>query len=342
VSYLQAGEHVLPNLHIQTQATVTRVEFAPSSASATDADLQPHAVAVEFLLNGRCTRVTARREIILSAGAHNTPKILLLSGVGNGTELTALGLETVLEQPGVGKNMVDHINPGSLIYFGPPRMDYDGNLVAAYGRTGVAPEETTPDVEYGYIMGPANLDPASWPYVPSIHMFYCLMLNNDARGSVRLFSRDPLQASEALGQSLFACFDPVIESGFFKTQKDQKRVVRIFRQLLDWAKDMNDVLPLTQATSGPYPVHVTAASTDDEILAEVRNTVDTHWHVAATARMGPATDPTAVVDEHFRVHGVKGLRVVDASAMPIMPNGHPMAALMMMGERAAEWVARGI
>ncbi len=129
-----------------------------------------------MLVDGREHSVTARKEVIVCAGALNSPKLLLLSGVGNSKELAdvremikkdcfsvycglnallsyfllkKLGIHAKLHLPGVGHNMKDHINPGSLIFYGPSRSDYDGNLVSAYGRTGVVPGEVTPDVEYG-------------------------------------------------------------------------------------------------------------------------------------------------------------------------------------------------
>jgi choline dehydrogenase len=283
------------------------------------------ATGVEALIDGVQMQITARKEVIICAGAHNSPKILLLSGVGNATELAEVGIPALVDLPGVGHHMMDHINPGSLIFYGPSRTDYDGNLVGAYGRTGVVPHEATPDVEFGYIMGPAAEKQEHWPYVPSIHMFYCLMLNVDASGHVKLLSKDPLA-------------DPLIESGYFKNNVDQKRVVQVFRKLFAWADKMNKVLPLTQSSAGPYPLRISPASSDADIINEVRNTADTHWHVSGTCKMGNDADNLAVVDGQFRVRGVKQLRVVDASAMPVVPNGHPMATIMMMAERAVEWI----
>ncbi|CAM9482615.1 unnamed protein product [Chrysoparadoxa australica] len=316
VSFLQPANHTLDNLVVQTGATVTKVVIDPVTLDAE---------GVELLLDGQCTFVRAKKEVVLSGGTHNSAKLLLLSGVGNSTELAEVGVTAVHHLPGVGHNMQDHVNPGSLIFFGPPREDYDGNLVAAYGRTGVVPDELTPDVEFGYIMGPTTEDKSKWNETPSIHMFYCLLLNSDAKGHVKLFNADPLA-------------DPIIESGFFRTKTDTKRVIQIFRRLYSWSSRMRKVMPLKEVTSGPYALHTSPASTDKEIMDQVRNQADTHWHISGTAVMGHPGDIMSVVDGHFRVHGISSLRVVDASVMPVIPNGHPMAAIMVMGERAAEWI----
>ncbi|CAM9128729.1 unnamed protein product [Discosporangium mesarthrocarpum] len=322
LSFLLRANESLDNLEVVTSATVTKVmlEDHPGLGGA------KVATGVKVLVEGDCIEVSARKEVILSTGAHNTPKVLMLSGIGNATELREVGVTPLVDLPAVGKNMLDHINPGSLIFFSDPRDDYDGNLVGAYGRTSVGATDVTPDVEFGYIMGPAQEDREAWPHVPAIVMFYCLMLNHDALGSIRLFDNDPLS-------------DPLIESGYFKTVADQRRVVEIFRLLFKWASVMHEVIPMTQATGGPYPLRVDPDSSDEDILGQVKHTVDTHWHVAGTCRMGHASDPAAVTDGKMRVQGVERLRVVDASVMPNLPNGHPMAVLMALGLRAADWIA---
>lgn len=282
---------------------------------------------------------------------------------------------------------------GSLLFTGPPRSDYDANIVAAYTRTGVA-SDLTPDVELGFIMGPPAEDPAVWGHVPSLYVFYCLWLLHDGVGAIRLKSKDPLE-------------DPIVISGYLRSANDEKRLVRIFRMLLDWAAEFASVtgLRLEQQPAGGNAINVNRRSTDEEIVRAAKTVLSTHWHVAQSCRMGdPAKDREAVVDtrwvgggkvwereerdEYARVHpsssyfrkltdvfhrgmkavnteiehrltspmphhhhhhlsrrrfnllGVEALRVVDASSQPVLTNGHPMAVLVAMAERAADFVAQ--
>lgn len=265
-----------------------------------------------------------------------------------------LGIPCVLNSPGVGRNLVDHINPvrsllllpihrvhrnkmnndltppttkhhdqGSLLFTGPPRHDYDANIVAAYTRTGVV-ADLTPDVELGFIMGPPAEDPALWGHVPSLYVFYSLWLLHDGVGSIRLKSKDPLE-------------DPIIVSGYLRTAEDEQRLVRIFRMLLEWAGEFAAVTGLTleQQPAGGNAINVSAGSTDEEIVRAAKTVLSTHWHAAQSCRMGDLSkDRLAVVNTRFRLYGVEALRVVDASSQPVLTNGHPMAALVMMAERA--------
>ncbi len=202
--------------------------------------------------------------------------------------------------------------------------------MAAYTRTGVV-ADLTPDVELGFIMGPPAEDPAVWGHVPSLYVFYSLWLLHDGVGSIRLKSKDPLE-------------DPVIVSGYLRTDDDERRLVRIFRMLLDWAAEFASVTGLTleQQPAGGNAINVNRHSTDDEIVRAAKTVLSTHWHAAQSCRMGdPVRDPQAVVDTRFNLLGVGGLRVVDASSQPVLTNGHPMAALVMMAERAVDFIAQG-
>jgi choline dehydrogenase len=285
------------------------------------------ALGVRYLRDGICHEAFARKEVILSAGAYNTPKLLMLSGIGECAHLEQLGINCILDSRGVGKNLVDHINPGSLLFTGPPRKDYDANIVAAYTRTGVV-TDLTPDVELGFIMGPPAEDPAVWDKVPSLYVFYALWLLHDGIGYVRLKNKDPLE-------------DPIIVSGYLRTATDEARLVRIFRMLIEWAAKFASTTGLTleQQPSGGNAIKVDKHSTDEDIVRAAKTVLSTHWHAAQSCRMGdPVKDKEAVVDTEFRLLGVESLRVVDASSQPVLTNGHPMAALVMMAERAVDFI----
>lgn len=327
MAYLRPAMASLPpeRLRVLTRATVLQVLVEPSKETGREGGLE--AVGVRFLHDGVCGEAYAKREVVLAAGAYNTPKLLLLSGIGDPGHLEEIGIECVLSLPGVGKRLVDHINPGSLMFTGPPRKDYDANIVATYTRTGIVPD-LTPDVELGFIMGPPVEEPAHWDKVPSLYVFYALWLLHDGVGSVRLKNRDPLE-------------DPVIVSGYLKTATDLKRLVRIFRMLIEWSQTFarSSGLKLEQQRSGGNAIFVTEDSSDEEILKAARMVLSTHWHAAQSCKMGnPEHDPDAVVDPEFKVVGMEKLRVVDASSQPVLTNGHPMAALVMMAERAVDFM----
>jgi len=331
MAYLRPALASLPpeQLHVLTRATVLKVLVGETETKGGRGGGRKglEALGVRYLHDGVCREAFVRKEVLLAAGAYNTPKLLLLSGIGDSTHLEEVGIECILDLPGVGKNLVDHINPGSLLFTGPPRKDYDANIVAAYTRTGVV-DELTPDVELGFIMGPPVEDPAVWGKVPSLYVFYALWLLHDGEGSVSLKNKDPLE-------------DPVIVSGYLRTPTDLLRLVRIFRMLVEWSSEFSRKtgLRLEQQASGGNAILVTKKSTDEEILKAARTVLSTHWHAAQSCRMGDASkDPAVVVDTKFKVVGIARLRVVDASSQPVLTNGHPMAALVMMAERAVDFM----
>ena len=328
MAYLRPALASFPpeQLHVLTRATVLKVLVGETKARE-GGRKGLEALGVRYLHDGICHEAFAKKEVLLAAGAYNTPKLLLLSGIGDSTHLEEVGIECILDLPGVGKNLIDHINPGSLLFTGPPRKDYDANIVAAYTRTGVV-DELTPDVELGFIMGPPVEDPAVWGSVPSLYVFYALWLLHDGEGSVKLKNKDPLE-------------DPVIVSGYLRTPTDLKRLVRIFRMLVEWSSEFGRKtgLKLEQQGSGGNAILVTKKSTDEEILKAARTVLSTHWHAAQSCRMGDASkDPAVVVSTKFKVVGIERLRVIDASSQPVLTNGHPMAALVMMAERAVDFM----
>ncbi|GAB5033515.1 choline dehydrogenase [Nannochloropsis oceanica] len=331
MAYLRPALASFPpeQMNVLTRATVLKVlvgEVQMKEGGGTELE----ALGVRYLHDGVCHEAFAKKEVLLAAGAYNSPKLLLLSGIGDKSHLDEVGIDCILDLPGVGKNLVDHINPGSLLFTGPPRKDYDANIVAAYTRTGVV-GDLTPDVELGFIMGPPVEDPALWGSVPSLYVFYALWLLHDGEGSVTLKNKDPLE-------------DPIIVSGYLRTPTDLKRLVRIFRMLVEWAGEFSrkSGLRLEQQGSGGNAIMVTTKSTDEEILKAARTVLSTHWHAAQSCRMGDASkDPAVVVDTKFKVVGIDKLRVIDASSQPVLTNGHPMAALVMMAERAVDFMLGG-
>ncbi|MFI9818290.1 GMC family oxidoreductase [Saccharothrix variisporea] len=301
-------------------------------------DLLVHRVVV---VDGRATGVetgdgllTARREVLLSAGAVGSPHLLLLSGIGHGPELRELGIEPVVDLPGVGRNLRDHMFVSAAV-----RASGEFRLVDAdtpenrerYERDRLGPMTSNfaesvaflradggpgaPDVEL--IFSPVGLTDEGT--VPGFG-FTVIPLQPRSRGRITLASADPRDA-------------PLIDPGYLSDEED----IRSFVAALRTAERLfaTDALrPLVLGPLAPWPGEV-----DDETLAEtVREQASTMFHPVGTCRLGRADDPRAVVDQRLRVRGVEGLRVVDASVIPTLPRGHSHAAVAMLAERAAEFV----
>eukprot|EP00638_Chattonella_subsalsa_P020247 CAMPEP_0117857350 /NCGR_PEP_ID=MMETSP0950-20121206/1831_1 /TAXON_ID=44440 /ORGANISM="Chattonella subsalsa, Strain CCMP2191" /LENGTH=431 /DNA_ID=CAMNT_0005706707 /DNA_START=46 /DNA_END=1341 /DNA_ORIENTATION=- len=313
-AYLGPAARENPNLLVVPRATVLKVLIENGTA-----------IGVEALVKGVYKQFYANQEVIISAGGYNSAKLLLLSGVGNATELEEVGVDVKYDLPGVGKFLKDHFNPGTISFHGPPFEEYDSNLVAAYAKTGLSEDEPDlPDFEAGYIVAPSTDDKSMWHYMPSIHLFYVIFMHHDGVGSVKLASADPLE-------------DPVIVSNFLSSELDLEKAVFVTRKLFEWASQMPEYDSFKQVWE-EGDIKVRPSATKHEIQEAAKQSVETHWHTSRACKMGVASDPLAVVDSRFRVFGISGLRVVDTSVLPHLPTGHPMATIYVLGERAADFI----
>lgn len=323
-----------PNLDVVTRALVQRVEVRGGRA-----------VAVHYVdENGEAVRVEAGREIIVSAGAYNSPQLLLLSGIGPADDLRALGINVVHDLPGVGGNLQDH--PSVAMAFSSDRaftineeLRFDrmvgsvlrwlatgkgrvANLpVTANGFIKTRPELERPDAQC--LLQPTSMFARLWmpgwrdPADDMIAMA-CVLLRPESRGWVRLASADPAQPPRILSNVLASEND----RAFFR------RIIRQVREL--FATD-----PLAQAVGAELRPGGDV-QTDEQIDAWVRENIGTAMHPVGSCAMG--TDEMAVVDAELRVRGIEGLRVADASVMPRIVGGNTNAATIMIGERAADFV----
>jgi choline dehydrogenase len=277
----------------------------------------------------------ARREVILSGGAINSPQLLMLSGVGEAAELRRLGIDVVADLPGVGKNLQDHLVAGTAHACTKPvtlaGAETLGNLfqylfrkrgmltsnVAEAGAfvrmNGGAP---APDIEL--IFGPTYYMNHGFDN-PHGHGFTvgAILLHPKSRGTIRLRSRDPREAPSIDPHYLAA-------EGDFELLREGARLARSVAK----SKAFDD---FRGEEVWPAP--------GEDFDAFLRNTAETLYHPVGTCRMGG--DDLAVVDSRLRVRGVDALRVVDASVMPAIVSGHPNAAVVMIAERAAEMIAAG-
>jgi choline dehydrogenase-like flavoprotein len=329
-----------PNLQVLTGAQVLRVRFEGGRA-----------VGVDVRMGGAERTLKARREVILSAGALQSPQLLMLSGVGPGAHLQALGLPVLHDLPGVGQHLHDHIDvvqvvdaPGHHDLFGLSlagavramrgifewRRQRTGMLTTNFGEGGAflrsTPEEPVPDLQLHFVVGKLVDHGRKTVFGHGYSCHVCL-LRPKSRGSVTLASPDPLAT-------------PLIDPAFLSDPDDTARLVHGF-------KLMRHILaqPALAQYGGREVAASSAAQTDAEIEAYVRQHADTIYHPVGTCRMGPAhqaAEGGSVVAADLRVHGLQGLRVVDASVMPQIVGGNTNAPTIMIAEKASELIRRAL
>ena len=307
------------------------------------------AVGVEFRNGERVVRARAGREVVVSAGAIASPKLLLLSGIGPADELRELGIDVTADLPGVGRNLQEHacapmsfsVNVSSLNQeldaWGMVRHGLQFLLRGRGGATATAaqamlfgtfaPEGTRTDFEvmfapFGMVKTRATraghdvhtMQLASHPVARAL----LCPGHPTGRGSITLRSADP-SAPPRIDRPMYG--DP-------RDAEEMVEVVRFVRRVV--AEPAFAKYVTAELEPGPD------AQTDEEIIEALRRTSYGGQHAVSTCRMG--TDPESVVDPTLRVHGVAGLRVADASVMPTLTSGNTNAPAIMIGERAADLV----
>jgi choline dehydrogenase len=293
-----------PNLTVLTNALVTRVRFDGSRASG-----------VECLLDGRQQTFNADREVVLSMGAINTPKVLMQSGVGDRDELREFGIPVVQHLPGVGKNLQDHVMAASCIWeYAVPLPVYDNGAGATvFWRSEDAVD--CPDMQLIQAQFPlAGPDVASQYDIPAgAWSFFPALLRPKSVGKLRLTGRNATDAIEIDANSLSDPSD-----------------LDVLLKCVQLARDLGNsaaLRPFVKREVMPLDLH------RESMKQFIRNSLTTLWHQCGTARMG--RDPMSVVDNTLKVYGVSNLRIVDASIMPRVVTGNTMASCVVIGERAA-------
>ncbi|KAF8959623.1 hypothetical protein BDZ97DRAFT_1906142 [Flammula alnicola] len=335
-----------PNLHVLLHAHASRILSSGSVGG------QPVLQTVEFVsASGAVTQVTARKEVILSAGSVNTPQILLHSGIGDTTTLSQFGIKTLVNNPSVGKNMSDHPiianqwNVDATQTF----EAFTHNATATQDevdlwqntRTGVL--ASSPFNNLGWVRFPANssifqiaADPSAGPHTPHVEL---LIANGDARlpfpTSGHLFSVStvfltPTSRGSVTINSANPFDAPVIDINFLATDFDVAGV----REAVRTARRFTAAPAFANYTTS----NVINATTDAEIDAYVRANVGTLFHPVGTAAMSPKNSGFGVVDPDLRVKGVVGLRIVDASVVPVVPSAHTQFVTYVFAERGADLI----
>ena len=319
------------NLTVITGAHTTRILFEDKRA-----------VGVEVRVGRELKQLKARREVLLCAGALQSPQLLMLSGIGPGAQLQWHGIGTLHDLAGVGANLHDHVDVVQVVdtpkvkdLFGLSlagavnaikgifewRRARSGMLTTNFAEAGgfikSSPNEALPDLQLHFVIGKLidHGRKTVFGYGYSCHV--CL-LRPKSRGSVRLASSDPMAA-------------PLIDPNFLAERDDMDRLLRGF-------KLMRGILqqPALAGYRGRELPASAVAQTDAQIEAFVRGHADTIYHPVGTCRMGSGA--MAVVDDQLRVHGVTALRVVDASIMPSIVGGNTNAPVIAIAEKAADLI----
>ncbi len=322
------------NLHVMTQAQVTRVLFEGTRA-----------VGVRVSQGGQSKDVKARVEVVLSAGVFHSPQLLMLSGIGDAKQLRSHGITVVKDLPGVGQNLQDHIDivhgfkaPFSSDTFGvsiPFSLRFvaamfewakkrSGLLTTSYAEAGAffrsSPELSVPDLQFIFVRALVD-DHGRKMHLG--HGFSChtTLLRPKARGEVTLNSADPYEA-------------PRIDPKFLQNEEDLKLL------MMGAETQLRVLMSAPLAKWRGEMLHAFDIKDKAALEEDIRNRADTQYHPVGTCKMG--NDANAVVDAQLRVHGIEGLRVVDASIMPTLVGGNTNAPSIMIGEKAADLIKQAI
>ncbi|RAL03115.1 GMC family oxidoreductase [Aspergillus ibericus CBS 121593] len=359
-----AGAVHRPNLHIFDLSLAERILFNDHRVA--------HAVEITRLTNttqptNATTTLHARREIILSAGAFQSPQLLLVSGVGPASLLQEHNIPLIADRPGVGQNMSDHpffgiayrvnLQTSTALQYG----DANALATAIFNANGTGPLASPGGDFAGYEKLPASLRtsfsnttrahldslPSDWPEIQYLTLpnyvgdFESRTASAPTDGYQYATLLATLIAPSSRGNisiSSSRMLDPpLINPNWLTTQQDVEMVVAAFKRL----RQIMEAPVMGNVTIGEEYYPGREVTTDEEIHAQIQKSFNTMYHASTSCRMGKKEDPWAVVDHRARVFGVQNLRVVDASAFPFLPPGLPQATIYMLAEKIADDIKRG-
>lgn len=318
-----------PNLQVLTSAHTIRVVIE-----------NKRAVGVDYLQAGQRKTVRASREVLLCAGAFGSPQILMLSGVGPAEELQSMGIPVLHHLPGVGRNLQDHpdfiflnkspsldtfgISPAFTLklwrewrsYMTQRRGMFTSNFAEAGAFFKSHPLQPIPDLQIHFVIGMVE-DHARKLLLGHGYSGHVCILRPKSRGKVRLATINALD-------------DPLIDVNMLSHEDDLESMLRAYKLTRSILR-----APALASVRGKE-LHTADIHRDEDIRALLRERVDCIYHPVGTCKMGQ--DGDAVVDAELKVHGLSGLRVVDASIMPTLIGGNTNAPTIMIGEKAADMI----
>lgn len=320
------------NLTVITKAHVAKINIKNSCAKS-----------VSYYQNGRLEEVSISKEIILSAGAFGSPHILQLSGIGPATHLESKGIKVEQDLPGVGSNLQDHLTvipiyraPNHKGSFG---ISLKGSIEILKGmyqwatkRQGIitsnfaesaayySTEENlpAPDIELEFVIGLVD-DHNRKLHMGHGYSIHATLMRPKSQGTVRLVTKNPKDA-------------PVIDPNFLSEKEDLDCLVKGLQKALDVMESKS-----FESVKGEM-LYSLDRDNIEQLEQYIRGHADTEYHPVGTCKMGPDSDPMAVVDSHLNVRGIDNLRVVDASIMPNLVSGNTNAPTIMIAEKAADMV----
>jgi choline dehydrogenase len=331
-----------PNLKVKTKAFVTRIIIENGKAVGVD-------VKTSY---SESERINCSGDVILSAGAIQSPQILMLSGIGDPVELKKVGLDVLVPLPGVGKNLQDHFWSGASAF---TNVETGNSLLKPWNKTKALikhllfkdgplsngpleanaflksdPKLNRPDVQLHFV-------PLGLPgdYSTDIYDFRTytkkdgfsvlgILLRPESRGYVELKSSKPHD-------------QPIINYDVLSAEKDLNTLVYALKKTMEVLNAPSLKAYIEDGIEFPAE-----NSTDEELKAHIRKSLETLYHPVGTCKMGPESDPMAVTDSSLRVRKIKGLRVVDASIMPTIISGNTNAATIMIAEKASDMIRLGV
>jgi choline dehydrogenase len=329
VTYLRDAAN-RPNLRVITNAEVEGIALDGKRASG-----------VRYSVGGEKRFIKARREVLLSAGAIGSPQILELSGIGQGEVLKKAGVDVRHELKGVGENLQDHYQvrsvyevtlPDSLnAVWHSPLLQLKTGLQYAFNRRGIlatgaspvgafvksSPELEEPDIQFHFIPFSADAPGKGLHKFPGVSSTICV-LRPDSRGHLHIASSDPKAP-------------PAIVANYLAAESD-RRITLAGLKLARRISEQPSFKSLVRYEVYPGP----DCKTDDDFMKFARERGTTVFHPVGTCKMG--SDASAVVDSRLRVHGIGGLRVIDASVMPNLVSGNTNAPTIMIAEKASDMI----
>lgn len=338
VGYL--SDRLPAGLHLRTGAQALRILFEGARA-----------VGVEYLQGGQTRQARARAEVVLSAGPIKSPQLLELSGVGQAERLQALGLPVVAHAPGVGENLIDHLQARitfacsqrvtlNEVLASPLRqalmgaqylLTRRGMMVSpsatahALARSAPGQDRPTVKIQMHHLTGADRYSRAKGAGIDPFPGF-----------GIGLFQLRPASRGWVHAKTRSALDDPGMDPRYLEAPQDVESMLSALR-LARKVVAQPALQPFVQRETRPG-IDVQA---EEQLLQYIRTCGQTSWHPVGTCKMGPDSDPNAVVDAALRVRGTAGLRVVDSSIMPTMPSSNTNAGSIMIGEKAAEMILQG-